>query len=292
MHSKIGVLHKTPQSSKTSLAAQLVPTPATARLLQPTIAPRILSAGGYSAPKGKDFPLHIHTVWELHYYRAGHIECVIADLSCESQPGMATLVPPRTAHGENAWTDYANYYIHIAAPISTAWPLVIFDDAEQSLMQVCVACVREARLAESDERETMLDALSVQLNILIKRACHQQLCVDETEEIVRMAEHILQEQHATPLTIKQVASEIGVSPSHLREQFKRLRGTTPMHRLQELRLQQALWWLRNSNLTLESIASTCGYDSASHLSRHVKRATAKSPGKLRAGMASYTAAQL
>jgi transcriptional regulator GlxA family with amidase domain len=51
--------------------------------------------------------------------------------------------------------------------------------------------------------------------------------------------------------------------------------------LQAIRVQHALGIIRNSNLSLETVAHACGYDSASHLSRHVKRVTGQSPGALR-----------
>jgi transcriptional regulator GlxA family with amidase domain len=51
--------------------------------------------------------------------------------------------------------------------------------------------------------------------------------------------------------------------------------------LQEIRVRHALNLLRTSDITIEAVALQCGYDSASHLSRHIKRATGKTPGSLR-----------
>ena len=48
-------------------------------------------------------------------------------------------------------------------------------------------------------------------------------------------------------------------------------------------MRRAVSLLHSSTLTLEAIASMCAYDSASHLSRMVKRAAGKSPGALRRG---------
>ncbi len=81
--------------------------------------------------------------------------------------------------------------------------------------------------------------------------------------------------------IADVAREIGISPSGLRSLFSRHRAGTPMAYLQAIRVQHALGIIRNSNLSLEAVAHACGYDSASHLSRHVKRVTGQSPGTLR-----------
>ena len=279
MHTELGLLHKTPLLQETPQVVPHVGLHLSQSLVM--IQLRVVHAGAYFAPQGKDFPLHTHTVWELHYYRAGKIDTVIEGERFEVQPGMVTLVPPNVIHGEKAWTDYANYYIQIAAPANMRWPRVFADDVDQSLSAVCAACVREITHTNVSHRDEMLDALSAQLDVLLRRACGQTGVDNVAEQLVRQVESILEERYATSLCIKEVAWEIGVSPSHLRAQFKKLRGISPMNRLQEIRVQRALGWLRHSNLTLESIAHTCGYDSASHLSRHVKRAIGCSPGALR-----------
>ncbi len=267
MHDEKVFLHKTPQ-----ILSPLLDSP-----------PRIVVAGAYYAPKGRDFPPHRDTVWELHYYRQGHIECVIDGDRYKSQPGMMTLVPPNTLHGEIAWTDYANFYIHIDAPIDYGFPRVMFDDADESVMHVCAAIVREQKMPESPEKQLMLNILSMQLQVLLPRLrCnrqHEHGC--NTVDLVRRVAAILDERYSTSITIEQIASEIGISKSYLREQFKAVRGMTPIAYLHETRLRHALALLRNTNRTLESVAISCGYDSASHLSRHVKRFMGKSPGALR-----------
>jgi transcriptional regulator GlxA family with amidase domain len=126
----------------------------------------------------------------------------------------------------------------------------------------------------------MLSLLLGQIDILLRRA-YVQRRLSPRERLVRDAERWLEERFAERVVLKDLASEVGVSPSYLSAQFMRLRGRTPMAYLQELRVQHALMLVRNSNLGLETIASLCGYDSASHLSRHVKRATGKSPGSFR-----------
>lgn len=240
---------------------------------------RLIRAGAYFAPKGKDYPLHENAHWEIHCYRLGHITSIIADEHYEVQPGMVTIVPPETPHGEIARTAYANYFVFVEVPPNTCLPRVVFDDAHQSLLQVCAACVRECN-ADAPHHQMMVDALSVQLSILLYRAYQNQQCSDD-ERLVRSAEQFFRERFASHLRIKDVAREMGVSTSYLRMQFKRLRGETPLDCLHRIRLEQALHRLRTSDLTLDIIADMCGYDSASHLSRHIKRATGKTPGMFR-----------
>lgn len=245
----------------------------------PQSHPRILSAGAYSAHQGRDYPSHEHHCWELTYYRTGAIRCLVGDEVYESQPGMLLLTPPHTMHAELALTDYANYYIAVAAPADQPWPRMCLDDHMETLNYLCAAIVREW-LAGIQTQQEMLYLLGGQLDIVLQRLKEQQQ-LSEVECLVRRAEYIFSERFTMPITIQEVARELGVSPSYLRAQFVRLRGQSPAATLQEIRLRNALSMLRNSSSSITTIATMCGYDSASHLSRYVKRATGKSPGLLR-----------
>lgn len=241
---------------------------------------RIENAGLYQAAPGRDYPPHRHQTWEIVYYRAGAIESVVGDEVHPGQPAVLLAIPPRVVHSERARTAYANVWIQIDAPAGQPWPRVCYDDEHATLGRVCDALVREWQ-GRAPGRDEMIDLLLDQLDILLRRA-DQQAQLPEGERLVREAERLLQERSSRPIRINQIAHEVGVSPSLLRAQFVRLRGRTPMAHLQAVRVQHALALIRNSNAPLEAIAGACGYDSASHLSRHVKRATGKSPGALRA----------
>ena len=239
----------------------------------------LVGAGPYQAPQGKDFPPHYHITWEVVYYRSGHIPCPIGDELYEGRPGVLLATPPRTIHSEIATTPYSNYWIQIDAPCDLPWPRVCLDDSDQSLSHLCMMIVRESK-QQTDDQDEMLQLLLRQLDLRLRRAQqHQQLPV--AERMVREVELLLEERHSTSLTFRALAQEIGVSSSHLRAQFVRLRGHSPKEHLRAIRLREALSLLSNSTLSLEAIASLCGFDSASHLSRHVKTATGKSPGSLR-----------
>jgi AraC-like DNA-binding protein len=240
-------------------------------------------AGPHDQPKGKDFPPHQHSTWELVYYRSGHIQCLIGADLYECRPGVFLLTPPGVVHTEYAWTAYSNFWIQIHAPADYPWPRICLDDAEHNFERVCAALARESS-RQAPGREEMLQLLLNQLAILIERTQERQL-LSEAERLVRAAEQLIEERFAARITIQEIAREVGIAPSSLRAQFMSLRGKSPMAHLQTRRVQHALALLRNSSLTLEAVASLSGYDSASHLSRYVKRATGKSPGALRSGLA-------
>lgn len=256
MHVSTQVLHKTPQRDI-----------------------RCTHGGAYEAPKNRDFPPHTHQHWEIIYYRSGRIGSVVGETIYESRPGMLVLIPPGVVHSELAWTGYSNYYIHIQADPDQPWPSSLYDDLDNSFGDLCRQIVLEAN-SRNLRRNDMLAALTTQLDILFQRSlAHNEM--DDNEVMVKKVEQIINERFTTTVMIKDIAHELGISVSHIRAQFVRLRGYTPMSYLQKLRIQRAVALLHASDLTLEIIAGLCGYHSASHLSRHFKQIMGKSPGTLR-----------
>lgn len=246
----------------------------------PQPALRISGAGAYAAPCGRDFPVHQHLTWELVYYRTGHILCPIGDREYQAQPGMLLLTPPRISHAEKARTAYSNYYLAVEAPEGCPWPRVCFDDPDRSLEYLCRTVVKEWH-RPSPDRGVMLALLAAQLAIFLARFANADR-MSEAERLVTQVEALMQERQSSSPTLLALAHEVGASPSAIRAAFAQVKGHSPTHHRQQMRLAQALALLRSSTLTLESIAGLCGYHSASHLSRHIQQETGESPGRLRA----------
>jgi AraC-like DNA-binding protein len=245
----------------------------------PDLPYRFINAGTHDASLGLHLPAHQHTSWELVYYRIGYPECRLGNEVYVGEPGLLLATPPRIMHSEKAHTAYKTFWITIDAPETIDWPRMCLDDTDRTIGQVCTTLVREAG-SQAQGTERMRTLLVEQLDLLLRRA-QEQRDLSPNERLIRAAEQIIDERFATAMLIKDVAQELGVSPSHLRAQFLYWRGQTPMSHLQTVRARRAISLLHNSTLTLEAIASMCGYDSASHLSRMVKRSTGKSPGALR-----------
>jgi len=238
-------------------------------------------AGVYSAAAGDHKPLHQHTCWELVYVRTGQIGCPIGDAFYEGEPGVLLVTPPATPHTEIAHTAWSCFYCGIEAPVPLPWPRMCRDDPDSTLAHLCMGLIREQRGHSPDSTE-MLALLLQQLSLHLRRA-YERRQLPSGERIVRDAEHFFHERLATSFTIATVARELNVSPTVLREHFRHARGQAPLARLHSLRVERAVVLIRTSDLTLEAIAQLCGFHSASHLSRHVKRITGKSPGTFRAG---------
>ena len=240
---------------------------------------RLLGAGIHIAAPGKDYPSHAHTSWELVYYVRGRITCPVGDATYAATPGTVLLTPPRTWHAELSRTGYVNRFLQVDAAAGWAWPRVCFDDGDRSLGRIFDALVREST-QPGDDSDRLCRLLLSELDVLLRRAAAASPAT-AAEQLVTQAERIFEERFASGVRIASVAAELGISPSGLRAVFARLRGSSPRTALQNVRLRHALGHIRNSTLPLQAIADLTGYDSVSHLSRHIKSATGSSPGAFR-----------
>lgn len=242
-------------------------------------SPHLLAAGAYTAAPGNDYPSHSHSCWELVYYVRGRITCPIGDETYAATPGTVLLTPPQTRHAEQSRTGYTNRFLQVAAAPTHPWPRVTFDDGARTLGRVFDALVEES--AQPTTSTTRLcELLLAELDLRLQREATTPPPTP-TEQLVIQAERIFEDRVASRIRVQDVAAELGASTSALRSAFNLTRGIPPSAALQQVRLRHALAHIRNSTLTLQAIANLTGYDSVSHLSRHIKSATGSSPGSLR-----------
>jgi AraC-like DNA-binding protein len=239
----------------------------------------LLGAGHHHAPRGRNFPPHQHRAWEFTYYQEGRIRCPVDAEIFWTQPGMVVLTRPGEVHWEAAVTAYANNFLNVDAPDLEPRSRVVFDDEYGTFRHLFGLITREWT-KRADGTGEVTAALMDLLRALVRRASADRQ-LTSAERVVRDAESILEQRFGGPLLIADIARELNVSPATLREHFVRLRGCSPMEQLQMLRLHRAIAAIRNSDTPLATVAEACGYNSSSHLSRHVKRLTGRTPGSFR-----------
>ncbi len=89
-------------------------------------------------------------------------------------------------------------------------------------------------------------------------------------------------QHAfEKISLKQLASSLGLSPVQFSRNFQSCFHLKPMDFLTDVRLQQAQNLLLETGLTIEQIAERCGYDNGFYLSRVFSRKIKMSPSRFR-----------
>ena len=248
---------------------------------------QLIHIGAYQAPRGQNYPAHYHQALELVLYRTGHAQIVLQTETgletSEVHSGNLAIIPPGLVHADRAIGAYSNYYLQIEPQrfgVTFDQMRIFRDDGERNLERVLQALNTEWH-SRSPQRERMMDLLLDQLEVLLTRL-ESETEASGAELLVRRMERLLEERFAENPSILDLAQELGASASGIRAQFARLRGYSPKAYLQKVRLERAIAAIRGSSLSLEEIAGLHGYDSASHLSRHIKQVMRVTPGTFRA----------
>ncbi|ESA33162.1 family transcriptional regulator [Leptolyngbya sp. Heron Island J] len=100
----------------------------------------------------------------------------------------------------------------------------------------------------------------------------------QADRIAKVIARIKQD-YSNPLTVAELASVAGLSPSSFHEHFKALTATTPLQYQKELRLLEARRLLMNGTHSVSTAAFEVGYESPTQFSREYSRKFGNSPRK-------------
>lgn len=105
-----------------------------------------------------------------------------------------------------------------------------------------------------------------------QRACFQ--------ELVPVLRHI-KSRFAEPISMKKMASSIGLSTTHFNRRFRTLLRMSPSQYLLTLRVQEAQRLLTLEGMNLVDVALRCGFYDQSHFTKKFRRATGITPAAYR-----------
>ena len=108
---------------------------------------------------------------------------------------------------------------------------------------------------------------------------------------INRAVDFLRLNHASGITMADVAEEVGITEKYLYKLFRRELGTTPMEYLNQCRIHRAEMLLTTTALSIAEIARQCGFEDAGYFSRFYRRQRGRSPTQYRAEMTRRTASK-
>jgi AraC family transcriptional regulator len=98
---------------------------------------------------------------------------------------------------------------------------------------------------------------------------------------VSRAESILKDTFIKPLSLDNLAREIGIHPVHLAREFRRVHQLTIGEYIRKLRTEYVCARLKSSSISLEELAQEAGFTDRSHLTRTFKAQMGLSPSGFR-----------
>lgn len=91
----------------------------------------------------------------------------------------------------------------------------------------------------------------------------------------------IQNHYSVPVTINEISDYVGVNRSYLSSLFKEYTGMSPIKYLQNFRITRAQYMLRVTDLPIESIALSCGYQSSEAFHKIFSKLVGMSPKTFR-----------
>lgn len=102
-----------------------------------------------------------------------------------------------------------------------------------------------------------------------------------TSEKLMRAIRLMERTLDSPLSMRAIARETGVSPRQIERLFERYLATTPRRYYLSLRLERARQLILQTALPITTIALSCGFEAASHFSKCFRERYGLPPNRLR-----------
>lgn len=194
-------------------------------------------------------------------------------------------------------------YLAVIVAIDTALLRGLYDEVgdlpfDDTALHALAAHPADGGLVEALSRYLALASNPVEARVLlplIRKELHFRLLMAPNGGMLRQllrhgshASHVarairhLRENFRAPVSIPELASRVGMSPSSLHKHFKAVTSTTPLQYTKELRLLEARRLLSEGAHTVSSAAYEVGYESPNQFSREYSRKFGVSPRRDRA----------
>ncbi len=99
--------------------------------------------------------------------------------------------------------------------------------------------------------------------------------------LVSQAALHMQKYYSQLYGIEELSDNMGVSKNHLVREFSKFMGTSPGAYLTNIKLESSKQFLAQSDYSLETIASLCGFSCANYFCKVFKKSVGISPGQFR-----------
>ena len=246
------------------------------------------------------WPPHINRCMEICVCLQGHAYIQLEDRTVVLEPGQFFVVPPGTLHNEciPADEDAVDLWLNMRQKQKIRVVISGIDaDGEHGILY-CRAVLMEP-LVKSAFMETLdkeLNSSDYGSHILVKNRMVDTLIAmiryleqegqGESQEFWRrcvVSEVIdyLNHHNSDRVELQDLADHMGISIKHLNRIFKAATGNTIVNHANQIRLDQAKYYLTATELKVKDIAQLLNYYNQYHFGRIFKNATGKSPMEFR-----------
>lgn len=231
-------------------------------------------------------PRHSHDYHCIGFLIRGRGSAELAAESWTVQPGCLNVIPQGVQHVERLATREVRWCAMEIPSLREEFATEArraFDRPVQlrggTAAATAARIYREIRLAD-DASSLALHGLGLELLAILARMAGPPEDGGRRGWIAR-AEDYLRANFLDPLTLDELAAEVGVHPTHLARVFRRKFGVSMGQFVRGLRIEHAARLLAEDDLPLSQVSECSGFSDQAHFTRVFKRHLHMTPGAYR-----------
>lgn len=245
---------------------------------------------------------HFHQYYEIFYLKTGNCIYSVNGSRYHLSAGDMFIVAP----GEPHCTRYEGtvpcertivYWMPEVVPeaywqrhpdmkkkLSHSGKVVLAKKRKQRMEALLDRMLQENRIPDEYSHEFLqLQMLTLLLNIqrdgifVYEKIRHDNSISSDIEDALRY----IAQNFALPITLDEVAAQVGLTPTYLSRKFKKFTGTTFKEYMNHIRIRQAKQMLLTTDDTITQIALSCGFNSSNYFKDCFRRVNGVSPSVFR-----------
>ena len=253
----------------------------------------VYNVGRQKCSPGYEWGPGVRDHYLIHYISSGRGTYTFDSHTCKLGAGDLFLVRPDMevsyrADSGNPWTYYwVGFAGTDAGAILEATDLHGKNNILRNIpygeeLKMQLASINDAFGNSFVHAVRMTGELYRMLALLVENSSHASPMPPDDMEQVRRAVDYIDSHYSYPISVEDIAYYVGVSRSTLFRQFRRFLDLSPKEYLDQYRIRRAAYLLRHTDLTVNSVSISVGYDNGLYFSKVFKKATGQSPTKYRA----------
>lgn len=218
-------------------------------------------------------------LWSLHLY-SYRATLVVDGWELAIGPDDVSLVPPGAQIEYRYLGPSQHLYAHLRIRPQGAWtrlPLVQPAGEHAATLAALMTAAVEAFPTSPERSQAFLWAALCRLRVTAEDSAGQR-----HSPYVTAAMAFLESRLASPVTVPEVARQLGISHNHLTRLFRAELGCTVVGHLRSARLALARHLLTDSTMSIAAIATTVGIPDLQMFNKACRRSLGASPRRIRA----------
>jgi len=226
-----------------------------------------------------------HSYWWLHLYSYS-ATLRIGGVPVTLRPGYATLIPPGVMLEYDFVDRSSHLCAHFTLPESDdpGFEIPAVRDLGSSFPSIYSALEDAASWFATQPVRAEVRLWDVLWQVVSGNSSGERAPIHPHPAPVERARQIIELRLSEPLSVREIADEIGISHNHLTRLFHLVVGDTVIGYIRGRRVQRARHLLENTTLPVKTIAAQVGVEDAGQFHKLIRERLGASPTQVRQGI--------